>query len=1467
MPGITTVTVVKASSTLVLELDPPAAAEALSPTQWLARARMAGGAKAMAPSAASAAAPAPRERRRSIVRGGGGALLEFDAAVAPAASEAEGKRWQSKRRQSTALAQAVVGKSKSALKGWAQLRAMFSNNKANFASKFTAAGYRWNRLKYLRRAATLGGMVPDGKGGFTIVDDDDDDGESGSDLSTSESESSATDDDDEDGGMAVKHSTERSRFWHAVRVEEQRTLTRWDPEAAAAATAATKEAARAAAAATAASAAGLRSPLKGQHQPQQFFSPGRSIAASGIVRPGSLSSGGGGGGGGGGALAGPGTEEGALQSASGALLAACTRAAVLPKAVAAKWWHPRAGCVRVGGYGMGDAQMVAVARSVLDGHISAVHRSVDASGNNLRARGCIAMLQMLTHSTNSRQALAELDLSRNPIGASGASAIADLLRPMKPPPAHPPHHHHHHHHHHSPSRRKSGVSIDRGIKRLRLAACGLDGGAVAELLQAALKSTTLTELDISGNTHAFSARVGAARRRCRGATEGGGEEEEEEGEPETAAHLFGRLLVPSARPLMRVHAGWCGMGPIAALQMLAVLDPAAEGGANPWLATVPKVAPPTQKGRGSARVTRVGAGLLMPHVLEVLDLSWNALGGGGSKKGAEVAAALGRSLSGPAFRTLTHLDLSHNKLDSVACAALARGLHPGTDEGDGAGEGESPEGEGPGGNHTLFGLHIAGNSAHIDARGFVRPLDPLEPANGGLMGDVDDFLDRERARQAKAQAEAEAAAAGGGVKAAAAAADEEEPAAEVAEGEGTEHGLQQEVAPEKDPQEGQAQIEAAAEPPLIIEHEAHADGWGCWVCSGWDTKTFEWQPGISDKHLPREGPAAGACMPEVVSLLVSFDGWHPEPMEKQPDGSFACCLMCPPLETFEYFFELRYLEFNEQLQDELRRRGSMADAGQLVKRKWTHSSELKSRTRSLAPVEAPHHVAMAAATASGATTAASGGGDDANRPMPMHLPHTVNYGRIARRVDRPATPDGHGAGGDQLPAHGSAAAHDTSHAAGEAKIAMLAARHLTISLQPRRRAQPDGIAARAAEEEEELPWAFETSLFSPYFGDDERNIHEAFECDWRYFVEAAPRTLKRDPAALEELRETASEYFDVTKDTFKHYTCNNGGPEPFTMSLNPWTEFLTDCSIIEDGNSKSNLATMDMIFIGCNLTGPKHKKRNPKRALARYQFMDALIRIALAKYHDPTADAAPDDEGDDAMQARIMSGSGTASTPADALESLMRRNIEPNAARDRGEQFRWDRLYNEPCDIVLLTAESQLRALYERYSGAETLLGEPRKMCLKEWGLMLEKVGILNSSFTLKMARFCYIRAMETEPDEMQSDAHRQMGVLEFLEAIARVAETKDLTGGAVRRGSNATDTATVNAAAAAAVAVVAAAEAETATAGGDFDAEDAAGEDKQSDEALPLDMCKPGLGPLHLRLKAVVDALCEFQEAADSDR
>ena len=208
----------------------------------------------------------------------------------------------------------------------------------------------------------------------------------------------------------------------------------------------------------------------------------------------------------------------------------------------------------------------------------------------------------------------------------------------------------------------------------------------------------------------------------------------------------------------------------------------------------------------------------------------------------------------------------------------------------------------------------------------------------------------------------------------------------------------------------------------------------------------------------------------------------------------------------------------------------------------------------------------------------------------------------------------------------------------------------------------------------------------------------------------------------------------------------------------------------------------------------------------------------------------------------------------------MRRNVEPHAGRDQGEELRWDRLYNEPCDLVLRTAEEPLRALYDRYSGAETLLGEPRKMCLKEWGQMLDAVGLLDGCFTMKTARFCYIRAMETEPDEMQSDGHRQMGYLEFLEAIARVAETKDLTWGAVQRGSI-SDAAAASTATTAATAV-AATDATVGDEGEQGVRDDAV---PPEDETLAHDMRKPGLGPLHLRLQIVIDALAAFQAAENA--
>ncbi|ETV99412.1 hypothetical protein H310_08108 [Aphanomyces invadans] len=81
--------------------------------------------------------------------------------------------------------------------------------------------------------------------------------------------------------------------------------------------------------------------------------------------------------------------------------------------------------------------------------------------------------------------------------------------------------------------------------------------------------------------------------------------------------------------------------------------------------------------------------------LRVLDLSWNSLN---SCPNHSIATALATSLANN--KVLVHLDLSNNSLDTKACTILAAALV---------------------GNHSIVGLHMVGNQAIVDARGFVRP--------------------------------------------------------------------------------------------------------------------------------------------------------------------------------------------------------------------------------------------------------------------------------------------------------------------------------------------------------------------------------------------------------------------------------------------------------------------------------------------------------------------------------------------------------------------------------------------------------------------------------------------------------------------------------------------------------------------------------------------------------------------------
>ena len=88
-------------------------------------------------------------------------------------------------------------------------------------------------------------------------------------------------------------------------------------------------------------------------------------------------------------------------------------------------------------------------------------------------------------------------------------------------------------------------------------------------------------------------------------------------------------------------------------------------------------------------------------------------------------------------------------------------------------------------------------------------------------------------------------------------------------------------------------------------------------------------------------------------------------------------------------------------------------------------------------------------------------------------------------------------------------------------------------------------------------------------------------------------------------------------DVFRYYSATNAGSgneAAFSMSLNAFTDFCQRCDITDRNFCK--LSDVDTIFIAANVTksGEKPLPNNPERSLTRFEFMEAVVRLAVAKF-------------------------------------------------------------------------------------------------------------------------------------------------------------------------------------------------------------------------------------------------------------
>jgi hypothetical protein len=115
-----------------------------------------------------------------------------------------------------------------------------------------------------------------------------------------------------------------------------------------------------------------------------------------------------------------------------------------------------------------------------------------------------------------------------------------------------------------------------------------------------------------------------------------------------------------------------------------------------------------------------------------------------------------------------------------------------------------------------------------------------------------------------------------------------------------------------------------------------------------------------------------------------------------------------------------------------------------------------------------------------------------------------------------------------------------------------------------------------------------------------------------------------------------------------------------------------------------------------------------------------------------------------------------------------------------------------------------------------------------EWITFVERASFVDDIFTMREVKLSYLRAQETQVDEQGTDDHRKMAMVEFCEALARVADMKDLTYGAIADESLTKP----------------------------FADESETDEELEEQESQPWEYGPPGQGPLFERLVLVLEAL-----------
>ena len=243
---------------------------------------------------------------------------------------------------------------------------------------------------------------------------------------------------------------------------------------------------------------------------------------------------------------------------------------------------------------------------------------------------------------------------------------------------------------------------------------------------------------------------------------------------------------------------------------------------------------------------------------------------------------------------------------------------------------------------------------------------------------------------------------------------------------------------------------------------------------------------------------------------------------------------------------------------------------------------------------------------------------------------------------------------------------------------------------------------------------------------------------------------------LEEVRQAFERNYDALFCAFTYFciTGNDVGEDAYSMGLNQWTAFLTDCEIPDNDSKTCRSSDLDTAFIVTNFEedkGSEINRENDDRALMGFEFLEIIVRVAVAKY--------------------IKSKQVT--DVSEAVEKLCVECIQPNLCPEAvlvPNHFRERRLYFEEIAEIFEHHEPFLRAVYGFYS----YLHGHKQMQMEGWIDMCEHAKLLGpkTGVSKREAKLIYAWSQMQVSDEIKKrNKLISMTFVDFIEAIGRISE------------------------------------------------------------------------------------------------